>query len=46
MTTICVDVMGGDREPKVVLEGIAAALEADEDLVVLAHDLLDQEAVN
>ena len=36
MTTICVDVMGGDREPKVVLEGIAAALEADEDLVVLA----------
>lgn len=36
MTTICVDVMGGDKEPKVVLEGIAAALEADEDLVVLA----------
>lgn len=36
MTTICVDVMGGDREPQVVLDGIAEALEADSDLTVLA----------
>lgn len=35
MTTICVDVMGGDREPQVVFDGIAAALEADADLSVL-----------
>lgn len=35
MTTICVDAMGGDREPEVVLAGIAAALEADGDLSVL-----------
>ena len=35
MTTICVDVLGGDREPEVVLEGIAKALEADADLSVL-----------
>ena len=35
MTTICIDAMGGDREPEVVLEGIAAALEADGELSVL-----------
>jgi len=35
MTTICVDAMGGDREPSVVLEGIAAALKQDADLAVL-----------
>lgn len=35
MTTICVDVMGGDRDPQVVLDGIDAALEADCDLSVL-----------
>ena len=35
MVTICVDAMGGDEEPKVVLEGIAAALAADADLSVL-----------
>ena len=35
MTTICVDAMGGDREPEVVLEGIDAALAADHDLSVL-----------
>lgn len=33
---ICVDVMGGDREPKVVLDGIVAALEADSSIKVLA----------
>lgn len=35
MVTICVDAMGGDEEPKVVLDGIAAALAADADLSVL-----------
>lgn len=35
MVTICVDAMGGDTEPQVVLDGIAAALEADQDLQVL-----------
>ena len=35
MTTICVDVMGGDKEPQVVLDGIAEALAADGDLAVL-----------
>jgi glycerol-3-phosphate acyltransferase PlsX len=35
MVTICVDAMGGDELPEVVLEGIALALEADEDLSVL-----------
>lgn len=35
MTTICVDALGGDREPQVVLEGITAALEQDGDLSVL-----------
>ena len=35
MTTICVDAVGGDEKPEVVLEGIAAALAADSDLSVL-----------
>ena len=33
--TVCVDVMGGDEGPQVVLDGIAAALEADADLTVV-----------
>ena len=35
MTTICVDAMGGDERPEVVLEGVAAALAADGELSVL-----------
>lgn len=35
MTTICVDVMGSDREPSVLLEGVAKALELDSELKVL-----------
>ena len=35
MPTICVDVMGSDREPSVLLEGVAAALKRDETLEVL-----------
>lgn len=35
MVTICVDAMGGDEPPEVVLEGIAAALDADAELKVL-----------
>lgn len=35
MTTICIDAMGGDCEPEVVLGGVAAALEADGELGVL-----------
>ncbi len=35
MTTICVDVKGGDCEPQVVLDGIAEALKADPELRVL-----------
>ena len=35
MTTICVDVMGADKEPVVLLEGVAQALEDDSDLEVL-----------
>ena len=35
MVTICVDAMGGDRELQVVLDGIAAALDADKELSVL-----------
>ena len=35
MTTICVDVMGADKEPEVLLEGVAQALAADADLEVL-----------
>lgn len=33
---ICVDVVGGDERPQVVLDGILAALEADSDLEVVA----------
>jgi glycerol-3-phosphate acyltransferase PlsX len=35
MTTICVDVMGSDREPFVLLEGVSMALERDPELKVL-----------
>ena len=35
MTTICVDVMGADKEPAVLLEGVTQALEDDPDLEVL-----------
>lgn len=35
MITVCVDAMGGDEKPEVVLEGIAAALKRDQDLSVL-----------
>lgn len=35
MTTICVDAMGGDEKPEVVLAGIKAALDVDPDLSVL-----------
>ena len=33
---VCVDVMGGDEEPAVVMAGIEAALAADADLTVVA----------
>ena len=33
---VCVDVMGGDEEPQVVLDGIDAALAADADIEVIA----------
>lgn len=36
MTCICVDVMGGDKEPQVVLDGIDAALSEDPQLHILA----------
>ena len=35
MTTICVDVMGADKEPEVLLEGVAQALADDSELEVL-----------
>ena len=35
MTTICVDVMGADKEPEVLLKGVTCALEKDPDLCVL-----------
>ncbi len=35
MVTVCVDVMGSDKDPSVVLEGVAAALKADSDLEAL-----------
>lgn len=35
MTTICVDVMGADKEPEVLLDGVAQALAEDSDLEVL-----------
>ena len=33
---VCVDVVGGDEKPQFVLDGIAAALEEDQDLEVVA----------
>lgn len=41
MTTICVDVMGADKEPAVLLEGVAAALARDADLQVLVAGAAD-----
>ncbi len=41
MTTICVDVMGADKEPAVLLEGVAAALEDDPELEVLVAGSAD-----
>lgn len=35
MTCVCVDAMGGDEKPEVVLDGIAQALAADPELEVL-----------
>ena len=33
---VCVDVVGGDEKPQVVLDGIEAALAADPEIEVLA----------
>ena len=41
MTTICVDVMGADKEPAVLLEGVASALADDADLSVLVAGAAD-----
>ncbi|WP_273397004.1 phosphate acyltransferase PlsX [Thermophilibacter mediterraneus] len=41
MTTICVDVMGADKEPAVLLEGVAMALADDPDLEVLVAGSAD-----
>ena len=41
MTTICVDVMGADKEPTVLLEGVAQALEDDPELEVLVAGAAD-----
>ena len=41
MTTICVDVMGADKEPAVLLEGVAMALADDPDLEVLVAGAAD-----
>ena len=41
MTTICVDVMGADKEPAVLLEGVSAALADDPDLEVLVAGSAD-----
>ncbi len=35
MTTICVDAMGSDKDPSVIVEGVKLALAADPDLTVL-----------
>ena len=35
MPVICVDVMGSDQSPEVVLEGVRMALEKDKELEVL-----------
>lgn len=41
MTTICVDVMGADKEPAVLLEGVAQALEDDPELEALVAGAAD-----
>ena len=41
MTTICVDVMGADKEPPVLLDGVEAALAADPELEVLVAGAAD-----
>lgn len=41
MTTICVDVMGADKAPEVLLEGVAAALADDPELEVLVAGAAD-----
>lgn len=41
MTTICVDVMGADKEPAVLLEGVAQALEDDPEIEVLVAGAAD-----
>ena len=41
MTTICVDVMGADKEPEVLLDGVAQALADDVDLSVLVAGAAD-----
>jgi phosphate acyltransferase len=41
MTTICVDVMGADKEPAVLLEGVEGALAADSELEVLVAGAAD-----
>lgn len=41
MTRICVDVMGADKEPPVLLEGVEAALAQDPDLEVLVAGAAD-----
>ena len=41
MTTICVDVMGADKEPAVLLEGVTQALEDDPELEVLVAGAAD-----
>ena len=41
MTTICIDVMGADKEPAVLLEGVAQALEDDPELEVLVAGAAD-----
>ena len=41
MTTICVDVMGADKEPAVLLEGVVAALADDPELEVLVAGAAD-----
>lgn len=40
MTTICVDIMGSDKDPRELLDGLSAALEQDKDLelVVVGDD--------
>ena len=39
---VCVDVVGGDEKPQVVLDGIEAALAADPDIEVVAKPLRER----